>query len=82
MSSFTKKFRRKEEKEAKKKLQKKLGLFNKLSDQCLGCHKDFDKKNKEMAMTWSVIVRKDAVKLYCPDCWERVKNVVKEMSDG
>ena len=45
MSSLTKKIQRKKDKDAKKEMQKKVGLFNKLSDHCLVCQKDFDKKN-------------------------------------
>ena len=82
MSSLSKKFRRKKEKEAKKELQKKVGLFNKLEDHCLVCQKDFDKKNKDMVMTWSVVVKEDKVRLYCPECWERAKKLIEEIKDG
>ena len=80
MSSLSKKIRREKEKEAKKELQKKVGLFNKLPDHCLACQKDFDKKNKEMVMTWSVVVRSDTeiVRLYCPECWNSAKKLVEE----
>lgn len=82
LSSLSKKFRRKKEKEAKKELQKKIGLFNKLEDHCLVCQKDFDKKNKDMVMTWSVVVKEDKVRLYCPECWERAKKLIEEIKDG
>ena len=82
MTSFTKKNRRKREKEAQQELKEKVGLFNKLSDECLVCQKDFDKQNKEMVMTWSVIVRKDTVRLYCPECWEKANKLIKEIKDG
>ncbi len=84
MSSLSKKIRREKEKEAKKELQKKVGLFNKLPDHCLACQKDFDKKNKKMVMTWNVVVRSDTeiVRLYCPECWSTAKKVVKETADN
>jgi len=82
MASLTKKIQREKEKAAKKELQKKVGLFNKLSDHCLVCQKDFDKKNKEMVMSWSVVIKEEKVRLYCPDCWDRAKNLIKEMKDG
>ena len=82
MSSLSKKLRRNKEKAAKKELQKKVGLFNKLEDHCLVCQKDFDKKNKDMVMSWSVVVREDKVRLYCPECWERAKKLIEEIKDG
>tara|TARA_Y100000296_G_scaffold63829_1_gene74418 strand:- start:222 stop:494 length:273 start_codon:yes stop_codon:yes gene_type:complete len=82
MASLTKKIQRQKEKAAKKELQKKVGLFSKLADHCLVCQKNFDKKNKEMVMSWSVVVKEDEVRLYCPTCWERATNLIKEIKDG
>jgi len=82
VSSLKKKIKRQQEKEAKKDLQEKLGLFSKLEDKCLVCQKDFDKKNKEMVMSWSVIVKEDKVRLYCPECWDRANKLIKEIKDG
>jgi len=82
MSSLTKKIQRQKEKAAKKELQKKVSLFSKLSDHCLVCQKDFDKKNKEMVMSWSVVIKENKVRLYCPECWDRAKNLIKEIKDG
>ena len=33
-------------------------------------------------MSWSVVVKEEKVRLYCPDCWERAKNLIKEIKDG
>jgi len=82
LSSLSKKLRRNKEKEAKKEFKKKVGLFNKLEDRCLVCEKDFDKKNKDMVMSWSVVVKEDKVRLYCPECWERAKKLIEEIKDG
>ena len=82
MSSLSKKLRRNKEKAAKKELQKKVGLFSKLENNCLVCQKDFDKKNKDMVMSWSVVVKEDKVRLYCPECWERAKKLIEEIKDG
>jgi len=79
MSGLSKKMQRQKEKDAKKELKKKVGLFNKLSDCCLVCRKDFDKKNKDMVMTWSVVIKEELVRLYCPECWESAKKIVQEM---
>ena len=80
MNSLKKKIKRDKEKEAKKELQKKVGLFNKLGDQRLVCQKAFDKKNKDMVMSWSVVVRNDdeTVRLYCPTCWDTAQKVVAD----
>ena len=80
MSSLSKKIQREKEKAAKKELQKKVGLFSKLSDQCLVCQKDFDKKNKEMVMSWNVVVREQEgkVRLYCPTCWDKAIEYTKK----
>ena len=82
MASLTKKIQRQKEKAAKKELQKKVGLFSKLADHCLVCQKGFDKKDKEMVMNWSVVVKEEIVRLYCPECWERANNLIKEIKDG
>ena len=82
MSNLSKKINREKEKEAKKEFKKKVGLFNKLEDHCLVCQKDFDKKNKEMVMTWSVVIKEETVRLYCPECWDRANKLIKEIEDG
>ena len=82
MVSLSKKIKRQQQKDAKKDLQEKVGLFNKLQDHCLVCQKDFDKKNKEMVMTWSVVVKEDTVRLYCPECWGRANKLIEEIKDG
>jgi len=84
MRSLSKKLQRKKEKEAQKELKKKVGLFNKLSDECFACQKPFDKKNREMVNTWSVVVQQSQqeVRLYCPECWEFAKQLIMEAKDG
>ena len=82
MSNINRKLKRQQQKEAQKDLKEKIGLFNKLGEECLVCQKDFDKKNKEMVMTWSVIVKEDTVRLYCPECWDRANNLIKDIEDG
>ena len=63
-------------------LESKVALFSKLPDECLACQKDFDKKNKEMFMSWTVIVREEEekVRLYCPDCWSMAQDMVKNFA--
>ena len=61
-------------------MEQKLGLFDKIPKNCLTCNKDFDKKNKEMVMSWSVVVREKEgkVRLYCPTCWDKAIQFTKK----
>ena len=64
-------------------IQERIALFNKLPENCLTCLKPFDKKDKEMATTWSVVVREKEkkVNLYCPDCWDTANKVIKDFME-
>jgi hypothetical protein len=66
-------------KRAKKDLQKKMNMFDRLPDECSACLEDFDKKDKEMVKSWRVVVRNDEglVRLYCPNCWDTAISVVE-----
>jgi len=63
-------------------MEQKLGLFDKIPKKCLTCNKDFDKKNKEMVMTWNVVVREKEgkVRLYCPKCWDDAIKFAQEIN--
>ena len=64
----------KEEKEAEKQLEKKLqGIF--LPDECSNCKEPFDKKSREMAMTWKVIANPERKHLICPTCWDAIERI-------
>jgi len=66
-------------KENSQKLAEKIFQFDQLPEECLACRKDFDKKNKQMVMTWSVVVQdENNVRLYCPECWEMACHVIEE----
>jgi hypothetical protein len=87
MSSITRKLKRqhnsKLKKDAKKDMATKTALFGKLPDKCLTCEDPFDKTNKEMVTTWSVVVREkeDIVRLYCPTCWEKAIKILKDFEE-
>tara|TARA_Y100000034_G_scaffold74172_1_gene89235 strand:- start:2 stop:274 length:273 start_codon:yes stop_codon:yes gene_type:complete len=72
-------------KQAKKggneELAEKVVLFGRLGDACLVCNKPFDKKDKEMVMSWNVVVREkeDMVNLYCPECWSGAIELLNEI---
>ncbi len=71
--------RRRKEKAAKKELKKKMNMFSHLPDECSSCEIPFDKKNREMVQSWSVVVREreKIVRLYCPTCWGTAKAVIE-----
>ncbi len=64
-------------------LESKIALFGKLPDLCLACQKPFDKKDREMVMSWTVIVKeeKEEVRLYCPTCWEKAQEMLKNFAE-
>jgi len=77
--------RRAATKQAKKdgdpEVAEKVALFGKLGDACLVCNKPFDKKDREMVMSWNVVVREkeEVVNLYCPDCWNGAVELLNEI---
>jgi len=62
-------------------MEQKLGLFDLMPDECLVCHKSFDKTNKDMVKTWNVVVREQEknVRIYCPTCWNKAVKILKEI---
>ena len=84
---MNRKQRRAAEKQMKKdgteEVAEKVALFGKLEDECLVCAKPFDKKNKEMVMSWSVVVREQEgkVNLYCPPCWSGAIELLNEIKN-
>ena len=62
-------------------LDEKINMFNRLPDGCLVCDAEFDKNNKKMVQDWYVVVKNEAktVKLYCPECWDRAKNLIEQI---
>ena len=78
--------RRAAAKQAKKnenpELEEKISLFGKLPDECLTCLAPFNKKDKDMVMSWSVVVHgeEEVVRLYCPDCWGKAKKITEDFA--
>ena len=76
--------RRAAEKQARKddndELAGKIALFGKLPDYCLTCEQPFDKSDKEMVMSWSVVVhgQEEVVRLYCPECWDKAVKITED----
>jgi len=69
-------------KDNSQKLAEKISQFDQLPDKCTACLKPYDKKSKEMARTWNVVVRDDeTIRLYCPECWNAAQSVIKQFRD-
>ena len=83
MGSLKRKLARKKAKTAKKRMSQQLSMFDALEDECAACQKEFDKKSKEHASTWNVVVREKEkiVRLYCPECWEKANKLIEEIQD-
>jgi len=91
MTKFNRKIERKikqkRKKQAKKDMSEKIALFDLIPEHCLVCEEPFDKTNKEMVQTWSVVVRKEQqkVNLYCPSCWtsalEKLKQIKEDINE-
>ena len=78
---------RKQRRTLKKKLSKpeqelaqQVALFGMLPDSCSACQKSFDKKDKDMVFSWSVVVhnKTEAVRLFCPECIEKTKELIEQ----
>mgnify|MGYP003148730391 CR=1 FL=1 len=61
---------------ANKNLQEQLNLFHKLPKSCSSCSEPFDKTNKDMVMSWNVMVKQEVVRLFCPECVKKANQVV------
>tara|TARA_Y100000310_G_C20560788_1_gene752959 strand:- start:940 stop:1206 length:267 start_codon:yes stop_codon:yes gene_type:complete len=56
----------------------RVALFGKLPQTCDTCQKTFDKKNKDMVFSWSVVVRQETVRLFCPQCMKKAKEAIDD----
>lgn len=61
-------------------LAQKVSSFGKLPEVCNACQKEFDKKDKDMIQSWSVVVKQEVVRLFCPDCIKKTKEAIKHVS--
>jgi len=61
-------------------LQRRTSMFLDIPEECCVCATSFDKKNKEMAQTWHVVVfeERKTIRLTCPPCWEKIENTTEE----
>lgn len=60
----------------------KIFQFNQLPQQCATCSSEFDKTDKKMLQSWKVVVRQEAVRLFCPHCVDMVKENIGEINES
>jgi len=56
----------------------KVQLFGKLPQACDVCQEPFDKKDKDMVFSWNVVVRQEAVRLFCPECISKAQTIINK----
>ena len=61
---------------AQEKMANQVAQFGKLPQACDACAKEFDKKDKKMVQSWSVVVKQEIVRLFCPECIQKTKEVL------
>tara|TARA_B100000131_G_C18058535_1_gene589503 strand:+ start:960 stop:1250 length:291 start_codon:yes stop_codon:yes gene_type:complete len=83
MGKFSKKIRRDRTKQAEKDLSQKVNMFDRLPDSCTACSKPFDKLDREMVMSWNVVVKDQdkQVNLYCPPCWDKANEILEDFKN-
>ena len=62
--------------DAQEKMADQVALFGKLPEMCNICQKEFDKKDRDMVNSWSVVVKQEVVRLFCPECINKAKEVI------
>ena len=73
--------RKKHRKEAQQSLEKQAAAFLDHPKECCVCKTEFV-RNHETVITWQVSVIEDRVRLTCPDCWDKVNEVLENLNDA
>ena len=63
-------------------LAKQMNMFDRLPEACDACGKEFP-KTREAHMSWRVTVRnkEQTVRLFCPDCINKTKEIVENNNE-
>ncbi len=69
-------------KDVSENLAQKISQFGNLPQQCNACQKEFDKKDKSMIESWSVVVKQEIVRLFCPECINAAKEILKQNANN
>ena len=63
--------------DASENIAQQVNMFGKLPQQCSACSEPFDKQDKEMVISWNVVVHQEVVRLFCPECIAKAKGVIE-----
>ena len=68
--------------EVQNKLNERMSMFNRRPDECSACNKEFP-MTREAHMSWQVVVRnkEQLVRLFCPDCQEKARELVEKQNE-
>ena len=68
--------------EQQQRLNKQVNMFDKLPSVCSACNKEFP-KTREAHMSWRVVVRneKQQVRLFCPECQDKAKQMLENNNE-
>lgn len=80
--SSKKKKEKKLTQEQQQRMTKQINMFERMPSSCSACEKDFP-KTRDAHMTWRVVVRnkKQLVRLFCPDCQQKAKELVENNNE-
>ena len=65
-------------KKGMEELTEKVFEFSKLPQRCTTCNEAFDKKDRAMVQSWKVVIRQEAIRLFCPGCITIAKETIDE----
>tara|TARA_R110000824_G_scaffold92217_2_gene223851 strand:+ start:6517 stop:6801 length:285 start_codon:yes stop_codon:yes gene_type:complete len=73
--------KRRKKEDPQQAMAKQVGLFEKLPSACDACQKSFDKRDKDMVFSWSVVVKQETVRLFCPECIKIAKEALNVQNE-
>lgn len=65
---------------AQERMSTQMDQFGKLPQKCDACQEPFDKKDKDMIQSWSVVVKQEVVRLFCPHCIKKTQEALENVS--
>jgi hypothetical protein len=68
--------------EVQNKLNERMSMFGRRPDECSACNKEFP-MTREAHMSWQVVVRnkEQLVRLFCPDCQQKARELVEKQNE-
>jgi hypothetical protein len=70
--------RKRKKGDAEQLMADKVHMLGQLPEKCDACKKTFDKTNRDMVFSWSVVVKEQNVRLFCPECIKKTQEVIDE----